>query len=305
MSLRLGLVGAGRWGRALINTIPHVQGATLAAVASGNPETAGLVPKGCLVERDWKALIASPEIDALVLAVPAPVQKEIALAAFAARKPVLLEKPLALDAASARELLDAARKAKVFALVDHVLLFHPAYAELSRRLAGKPIDRLTAAVRNMGPFRKEEPALWDYGSHTLAMALDLFGRAPDEASAVLEKSEPRAPGRGENWRVELSFGKATATLFAGNLWERKEIRAEVKAGAKTLVFDDMGPHKLSENGHHVAVDAEKPLTRAVEAFVAGVSSGSTDLDGVELGVRVVETLERLSGRPAANRPSGA
>ena len=49
----------------------------------------------------------------------------------------------------------------------------------------------------------------------------------------------------------------------------------------------------SENGHHIPVDAEKPLTLAVAAFVEGVMSGSTDLDGLELGLRVVETLTRL------------
>ena len=44
--IRLALIGAGRWGRNYIRTIMGLDGAELVVVASGNPETAGLVPRG-------------------------------------------------------------------------------------------------------------------------------------------------------------------------------------------------------------------------------------------------------------------
>lgn len=292
-------------------------GAQLAYVASKNPDTPGLVRKTTRVVPDWKEMVFAHDVDAVVIAAPTPHQPEIALAAFAAGKHVLLEKPLALNSADARKILEAAKKAKVYAAVDHVLLYHPAYAELSRRLAGKTLDRLTAHVRAMGPFREGVPSLWDYGSHPLAFALDLFGRSPDQAQAVKETADERSAGwrvdldidpshaassskeaktaaGGANWRVELSFGKAKAVLFAGNMAEKKEIRLEAVSGKKTWVFDDLSPHKLTENGKPVPVDADRPLTKAVEAFVTNASSGSVDLDSLELGVKVVETLERLT-----------
>jgi predicted dehydrogenase len=61
-------------------------------------------------------------------------------------------------------------------------------------------------------------------------------------------------------------------------------------------MDDLAARKLVEVGRGeeraIAVAPDLPLTRAVEAFVAAVRSGSADVSSLELGVRVVETLER-------------
>jgi predicted dehydrogenase len=65
---------------------------------------------------DYRSLIEDPEVDIVYVATTHPFHREQALMAIGAGKHVLIEKPLALNAASAREVLAAARDKGVFAM---------------------------------------------------------------------------------------------------------------------------------------------------------------------------------------------
>jgi predicted dehydrogenase len=65
------------------------------------------------VETDWKKLIARPDIDAVDICTPNNLHKEIAIAAAAAGKMILCEKPLAMNVAEGREMVAAVERAKV------------------------------------------------------------------------------------------------------------------------------------------------------------------------------------------------
>ena len=64
-------------------------------------------------ETDWKKMIQRDDIDAVDICVPNNLHKEMALAAAAAGKMILCEKPLALDVAEGKEMCDAVEKAGV------------------------------------------------------------------------------------------------------------------------------------------------------------------------------------------------
>lgn len=57
---------------------------------------------------DWRVLVADPQVQAVVIAAPQEMHREIALAAFAAGKPVLCEKPLGASLADATAMTEAA-----------------------------------------------------------------------------------------------------------------------------------------------------------------------------------------------------
>ena len=65
---------------------------------------------------DYRSLIEDPEVDIIYVATTHPFHREQALSAIEAGKHVLVEKPLALNAAHAREVLSAARHKGVFAM---------------------------------------------------------------------------------------------------------------------------------------------------------------------------------------------
>jgi predicted dehydrogenase len=298
--LRLGLIGAGRWGKAYLRTIAQMTGASLTRVSSRNPETSTLVPPGCAVDADWRAVVAAADVDAIIVASPPSTHFEIASQALRAGKPLLLEKPAALLAADVRTLLEQARRAGLHVLVEHTLLFHPAYLEIKRRAAANgPAQAVISEGTNWGPFRQDLSPLWDYGPHDVSMALDLIGRDPQKIAARVEQLRKEDDQMGRNFRLAMSFpGGATADILVGNGTERKQRRFEARFKEETLVFDDLASHKLvrSENkggqAHPIAVNSKPPLTAAVEAFVAAVAAGSKDVSSLEFAVRVVETLQR-------------
>jgi predicted dehydrogenase len=61
----------------------------------------------------WQRLVADPEVDVIDVCMPNYLHKEVVLAALAAKKHVICEKPLANSAADAREMYEAAEKAGV------------------------------------------------------------------------------------------------------------------------------------------------------------------------------------------------
>jgi predicted dehydrogenase len=75
---------------------------------------------------DWRALVSDPEIDVVGICSPTYLHREMALAAIAAGKHVLCEKPVALNATDAGEMASAAERAGVKTLVGYNYAKNPA-----------------------------------------------------------------------------------------------------------------------------------------------------------------------------------
>src|SRR6476660_5384577 len=84
---------------------------------------------------DWREAVTDPDVDVVDIVTPNFLHAEIAMAAIAAGKHVYCEKPLALSAAEARAMYDAAEAAGVKTLVGFNYLRNPAIAEARRLIA--------------------------------------------------------------------------------------------------------------------------------------------------------------------------
>jgi predicted dehydrogenase len=110
--IRLGIVGGGFGAYGIAAACRRSGAFDPVAIAVRDLAKAKVVADRSCISRvlgDAQALIASPDIEAIAIAVPPPAQEALALAAFAAGKPVLAEKPLATDLATARRMAAAAR----------------------------------------------------------------------------------------------------------------------------------------------------------------------------------------------------
>jgi predicted dehydrogenase len=290
--VRLGLAGAGRWGRIYIRSIAALDGARLACVASRNPETAALVPAGCRVAGDWRELLDPAAIDGLIIATPPATHAQIACAAIARGIPVLIEKPLALSSAEARTILDAARKSRVHALTEHTHLFSPAFRALKglvERYGG--VREIRGEAGNRGPYRKDVSVLWDWGPHDVAMCLDLLQSVPAAAACTVLEHRETGEGMHETVSIALSFPSGVPASIVLSNTREKTRRFSVRCSAATLVYDDLSPHKLTVDGAPVAVAPDLPLSVALREFIAGIGQPVRDYRSLELGVAVVEVLE--------------
>ncbi|WAZ25454.1 Gfo/Idh/MocA family oxidoreductase [Streptomyces cinnabarinus] len=111
--LGIAVIGTGRMGADHVRRIQEViSGARVTAVVDVDAERAKAVAgrvDGCAVHTDPAAAMASAEVDAVLVASPGPAHEAALMAAFARGLPVLCEKPLTPDAASALRLVEAER----------------------------------------------------------------------------------------------------------------------------------------------------------------------------------------------------
>ncbi len=126
----IGVIGRG-FGRAVhIPGFLQVQNAAVVGVASAQYERARQVAAEFSLPHcfaTWQELIECPDVQAVSIATPPYLHEEIALAALVAGKSVLCEKPMAVNAAQASRMLEAARKAGVVHMVDFEFREIPAW----------------------------------------------------------------------------------------------------------------------------------------------------------------------------------
>ena len=115
--LRWGIIGAGHIARELADGINASATGELTAIASRDRAKAEAFGDEYAVPRrygSYQALPDDPGIDAVYIATPHPMHAEWAIKAAEAGKHMLVEKPLAVNAADARAMIDHAEKHDVF-----------------------------------------------------------------------------------------------------------------------------------------------------------------------------------------------
>jgi myo-inositol 2-dehydrogenase/D-chiro-inositol 1-dehydrogenase len=145
MSIGVGVIGAGVMGSDHARIVrSQVSGARLVAVADADVARAPAAAAGARVHADGRDLIADPEVEAVIVASPDHTHFDYAMAAIAAGKPVLCEKPLAPTVAECARIV-AAEKATGRRLVHTGFMrrYDPTYRAL----------RETVRSGTLGPVR--------------------------------------------------------------------------------------------------------------------------------------------------------
>ncbi len=299
--LRLGVIGAGRWGRKIIRTLNRMPEVRVSLVASRNPATRDLVDASCVIETDWRRLLRHRDLDAVVVAAPPAVHAEITAETVEAGLPVFVEKPLTCDVREAERLFDLVSGKGGYVLVDHVHLFSHAYQALKARLPGiGPIIRVRADAGAWGPFRTDTPVLWDWGPHDAAFCVDLLGVHPRTLSAERVERRPIDGTWGEALLLYAGYPNGvTVDIRLSNLRQRKCRSLRVEGAGGTLLYDDCAERKLvyrpaepaGAAPEAIVVADEPALDCALSHFLGNVSTGNTSLDDLRSGVDVVRMLD--------------
>lgn len=204
------------------------------------------------VYTEYEEALKDPEIDAVILCLPHHLHKPYTIQACEAKKHVLCEKPMALNAEECQEMVDAAEKNGVKLMIGQSRRFYDAVIK-SKELADKGIIGKVSSVTewNLCHRVEDHPSTWRpdlkksggrimpfWGVHLLDYILWLFGKAPVSVYAVMETLNHNWTGEdeamllmrfdeGEMASVHLSsncrrISANTREEVTGKIWDSKK-----------------------------------------------------------------------------------
>jgi predicted dehydrogenase len=157
--LRMGVIGFGFMGQmhaAIFDQLPQTELVAVADVDRSRFEDARL--EGVEFYTDFRQLLGRKDIDAVSICVSDKAHFEPAVLAARAGKDIFLEKPIALDLGEARQIVQAAKEAKVKLMIGFLLRFDPRYAGVKDLLEqGRLGDVVHIHARRNSP-KSEGPA---------------------------------------------------------------------------------------------------------------------------------------------------
>lgn len=105
-------------------------------------------------------LCRAPEVDAIFVATPDRAHLKDVLLAIESGKPVLCEKPMGMNAGECRQMVEAARRAKLLLGVAHVFRFERSTARLRERVAARQVGKLVFARSEFSYPARTHPRKW-------------------------------------------------------------------------------------------------------------------------------------------------
>jgi len=310
--MKIAAIGAGAWGRNIVRTL-HRMG-VLGVVAEPVPLLRDQLMAdypGLETVSHYGDLFSRPDISAVAIATPAATHHRIAKESLLAGKDVFVEKPVALTAAEAADLVETAEKHGRILMVGHLLLYKPAVQFLRDYLAAGNLGRVFTLHQErmkLGHARVVENALWSLGVHDVAALLYIAGEAP--VKVTFSGHRGLQAGIEDDTYLHMTFADGRiAHLHNSWLWpedrrglkiigERGMIAYDEKAETVTLIrkrIDDK--QKNIDEGSELLFEAPKEfqaLTAEMQHFTDCLKSRQTPRSCGRNGLEVVRVLEAAS-----------
>lgn len=196
--IRWGILGPGSIANAFAEGIRALPDGILEAVGSRSQQRADAFADKYSVPRrhgSYQSLVEDPDVDVIYVATPHPMHHRDCLLALQAGKPVLCEKPFAINRAEAARVVDEARQRAVFLMEGHWSRFFPAMNRLRGLVRDGAIGEPRLVEVDFGFRAGVDPksrlfdpamgggALLDVGCYTLSFASMILG-APNHVEGL-------------------------------------------------------------------------------------------------------------------------
>jgi myo-inositol 2-dehydrogenase/D-chiro-inositol 1-dehydrogenase len=317
--LRIGLIGLGDIAtRAHLPAIEREPGVSLVAVADVDEERLADAPRGVPATTDASAVLADPDVDAVVVATPPSATAAVVRAALDAGKWVLAEKPLGLsvsETGAVREAVGAAERLQIGLTYRH----HPAVDRLRELIASGALGRpllLQAAIcdepadpggdplgyaRRLRSLERIPPVVSD-GIHACDRFNYLLGEAPVEVTGWSLRTDPAYATANVNGGV-LTYADGTVArlevVWLTPVLPRSQF---VVTGPKGLATLDPPTFRLTvELADGTTEELEPPgdktevcFSLQLERFVDAWRAGRPPVPGLDEAVASLELAERVA-----------
>lgn len=243
-ALRWGVIGTGIAGQ-FVNAIHRHTGQRAIAVAGRDlPKTRAFAAQHGIdtVHENAAALIADPRLDVVYIATPHPSHQELALAAIAAGKQVLIEKPIAMSATEADAITAAGRAAGVLVMEAMWTRYLPQAGIIRRVLADGVLGDVSLVRADFGFVMPFDPghrlfaaelgggALLDAGVYPISFASSVIG-PPASVNAV---GSLAPTGVDERADLLLATSAGATALLSTSLVASLPVTASIHGSAARL-----------------------------------------------------------------------
>ncbi len=236
--LRWGILGTGGIAHTFAEDLRLTDSGIVAAVGSRGQDGADAFAAEFGVEwrhPSYEALVADPEVDVIYVATPHPFHREHAILALRAGKPVLVEKPFAMNAAEAEEIVAVAREGGLFAMEAMWTRFLPHIEVIRTWLAEAKLGDLVTVTADHGQWFPEDPdfrlfapelgggALLDLGIYPVSFAAMVLG-PPDRIVAI---TDPAFTGVDAQMSMAFGYASGAHALLTCTLRAKSPTRAAI------------------------------------------------------------------------------
>ncbi len=306
--LRVGVIGAGAMGKHHVRIYNGLRGVELVGVVDINKKTAIEVAAEYNIEAfsDCENLLKK-DLDAVSIAVPTSLHKDIALKAANCGVHMLIEKPIAESLESADAIINAARRENLKLMIGHIERFNPAILKLKELIsAGELGELLSISCRRVGPYApriRDVGIIIDLAVHDIDAISHLYGKRArnvysiagnsfhiqeDYASILLKYDDKKSGSVETNWLTPYKMRTLTATGTGGvasadyleqnlDIWKSEGlIKVNIEKGEPLKneighfllsIINDTAPEPSGEEGKYTLHAA----TAAIDSYKQGKS----------------------------------
>jgi predicted dehydrogenase len=251
------------------------------------------------------------DVDAATLATPSPTHCSLATTILQDGIDVLVEKPLALTADEAHEIIDVAKANDRILGVGHIFRYHPALNELKRRIDRGELGRIKYLKTNRFSFRvprETTGALFSLAVHDIDIYGYLLDEEPtsiycnldshidediDETVTLVAEYEQATGVINESWQVPV-FGKKRDLIVVGT---ERSAYLDYLEDTTLEIFDsrisrsENGLRAHQEGSQTYETEPAEPLKLELKDFIDASETRTKPFASGEVGARAVELLE--------------
>jgi predicted dehydrogenase len=312
--LRWGILGTGLIARTFATDLRLTDSGVAAAVGSRSQESADRFADEFGIEARhaaYESLVADPSVDIVYVATPHPSHRENAILALRAGKPVLVEKPFAMNAAEAAEIVAVAREENLFAMEAMWTRFLPHVVQIREWLAAGVLGDLVTVTADHGQWFAEDPkfrlfapelgggALLDLGIYPVSFASMILG-SPDRIAAVIDPAFT-----GVDAQTSMVFGYAngaqavlTCTLRAKSPTRAAIVGTEARIEVDGDFYAPASMALLPRDGEPTRIESThegRGLRHQVDEVARRLAAGDLEspLMPLDESVAIMETMDAV------------
>lgn len=311
--LKMAILGAGGIASTMAKTISQMEQVECYAVGSRSLEKAQAFAQKFGFQKaygSYEELVKDEEVELVYIATPHSEHYENARLCIRHKKPVLCEKAFTANAKQAKELLEYAKKEKVFITEAIWVRYMPMLQIIRKELADGVIGTPTMLTANLGYLvsavpRMQRPelaggSLLDLGVYPINFALMMFG---DNIAKVSSACTYTDSGVDEQDSITLLYEDGKVAQLAASMLGLSDRRGTIYGTKGFMVIENINNFEsltVYDTNYHEVKTIERPAQISgyeyeVEACIRALSEGKLECEEMphEETLRVMELMDGL------------